>query len=51
MTHRLLGFIKLTENSDLEKYKYSGYGIRSNPRSTTFIYRWKHGEQCHSFWS
>ena len=25
--------MKLTKNADLEKYKYSGYGIRFNSRS------------------
>ena len=30
----LFGAIKLTKNADIDKYKYSGYGIRFNERGT-----------------
>ena len=30
----LFGAIKLTENSDIDKYKYSGYGIGSDSKGT-----------------
>ena len=48
----LFGSLKLTKNADSLEYKYSGYGIGSDSRSEClFIYRRKHGEKCHSFWS
>ena len=28
MTNALFGAVKLTKNPDIDKYKYSGYGIR-----------------------
>ena len=33
LNNYLLGFVKLTKNADLEKYKYSSYDIRFDSRS------------------
>ena len=30
MTNALFGAVKLTQNADIDKYKYSGYGIGWN---------------------
>ena len=32
-SHCLFGAVTLTKNADIEKYKYSGYGIRFDRRS------------------
>ena len=37
----LFGSVQLTKNSDLDKYKYTGYGIGFHSRSELFIYRWR----------
>ena len=33
LSHSLFGFVKLTKNVDLDKYKYTGYGIGFDSRS------------------
>ena len=33
----LVGSVKLTKNADLDKYKYSGYGVEFNSRSEYFL--------------
>ena len=35
----LFGAVTLTKNADLDKYGYSGYGIRCDRRSSFFISR------------
>ena len=36
----LFGAVKLTKNTDIDKYKYSGYGIRFDRRGTFSFPRW-----------
>ena len=50
MTNALFGAVKLTKNTDIDKYKYSGYGIEfdghgfySHPSGGT-------GKKCNNFW-
>ena len=42
----LFGSVKLTKNADLDKYKYTGYGIGFDSCSEFLL--WK---KCHYFWS
>ena len=46
----LFGPVKLTENSDLDKYKYNRYDIDLFS-FRVFIYIWKQGKKCHYFGS
>ena len=43
--------VKLTKNTDLDRYKYTGYSIGFVFSSRTFIYRWKLWKKCHYFLS
>ena len=36
----LFGAVTLTKNADVDKYKYSGYGIGFDRRSSFFISKW-----------
>ena len=37
LENRLFGAVTLTKNADINKYKYSGYGIRFDRRSIEYI--------------
>ena len=45
----LFGSVKLTKNTDLDKYKYSGYGIRFDSRSEFSFTDGRMGKKCHYF--
>ena len=47
----LSGSVKLSKNADLDKYKYSGYGIGLGSRSEFFLDRSKLWKTCRYFWS
>ena len=36
----LFGTVKLTKNADLDKYRYSSYGVEPSSFFTIFIVRW-----------
>ena len=46
----LFGSVKLTKNADLDKYKYSGYGIGFDSRSE-FALPDDTMRKCHYIWS
>ena len=43
----LIGSVKLTKNADLDKYKYSGYGIGFESRSEFSFTDGSMGKKCH----
>ena len=43
----LIGSVKLTKNADLDKYKYSGYGIGFESRSEFSFTDGSVGKKCH----
>ena len=47
----LSGSVKLTENTDPDKYKYSGYGIGFDSRSEFLFTDGSMGKKCHYIWS
>ena len=51
LSNCLFGSVKLTKNADLDKYKYSGYGIGFDSRSEFLFTDGSMGKKCHCFWS
>ena len=47
----LFGSVNLTKNTDLDKYKYSGYGIGFDSRSDFSFTGENFGKKCQYFWS
>ena len=47
----LFGCVKVTKTSDLDKYKYTGYGIGFDSRSEFSFTDGEYGKKCHCFWS
>ena len=47
----LSGAVTLTKNKDIEKYKYSVYGIGFDRRSNFFFSKWWIWSKCINFWS
>ena len=47
----LFGSVNLTKNTDLDKYKYSGYGIGFDSRSDFSFTSENFGKKCQYFWS
>ena len=47
----LFGAVKLTKNSDIDKYKYSGYGIGFDSRGTFSHPSRGFWQKCYYFWS
>ena len=37
LVNSLFGAVKFTKNADIDKYKYSGYGVRFNGRGTFLV--------------
>ena len=47
----LFGSVKLTKNSDPDKYKYTGCGIGFDSRSEFLFTDGSYGKKYHYFWS
>ena len=47
----LVGSIKLTKNTDPDKYKYSGNGVGFDSRSEFSFTDGRMGKKCHECWS
>ena len=47
----LFGGVSLTENADVNKYKYSGYGITFDRTSSFSFPGGENGKKCNNFWS
>ena len=41
LENSLFGAVKLTKNTDPEKNKYPGYGVRFDTRGSFFVIRWQ----------
>ena len=51
LANALFGAVKLTKNADIEKYKYSGYGIGFDVKRFFFASFWRNWKKCNNFWS
>ena len=47
----LFGALSLTKNADIDKYKYSEYGIGFDKRRFFFTPYWWNWQKCDNFWS
>ena len=47
----IFGSEKLTINADLDKYKYTGYGIGFDSQSEFPLADGSNGKKCHYLWS